>query len=155
MLWKKRACLTCMGSSVHLLNAVPPLWGGRFDMEKKVRKTIAKGVTSSRSVCVLLSGESGLLAREWKKTGGRVRNHYSGLCGLASSLCLQLPSSRMSSQRLFQWTQPFLHDALSLVQGSHFSLAESHCGKGTCPGGSCGSCEGKDRTCSLCLTANP
>lgn len=61
MLWKKRACLTCMGSSIHLLNAVPLLWGG-FDMEKKVRKTIAKGVTSSRSVCVLLSGESGLLA---------------------------------------------------------------------------------------------
>lgn len=40
----------------------PPRGGGGFDMEKKVRKTIAKGVTSRRSVCVLLSGESGLLA---------------------------------------------------------------------------------------------
>lgn len=56
-----------------------------------------------------------LLAREWKKTGGHVRNHYSGLCELLSSLCLQLPSSGMSSQRLFQWTL-VLVEAVVLVK---------------------------------------
>ena len=59
---EKKSLPNMYGSSVHLLNAVPPAEEGEFDMEKKVRKTIGKGVTSSRSVCVLLSKESGVLA---------------------------------------------------------------------------------------------